>query len=320
VLELDAEAVTGLVGTDEAIAAIADAYRAVPGGGAVDVGRTLVRVPTGWMRILPGAWPERGVFGYKEFHLVGGAVRHTTVLWDAESGEAVCTLDAGPLTALRTGATAAVAADALVPPGPARVAVIGSGKEARAALAAFACVRPLERVAVFSPRAERRERFAREMAPTVGADVVAVGDVRAATGGAGVVLVATASGAVPALPADAVDPGAHVCSIGSTLPEHRELETGVYAAAERVVVDTRLLLAESGDALAAVASADLGPDRVDDLAALLADPMPAPMGSTVFTSLGAGLQDIAVAAIAYRRARARGLGVERSGVAAPRVI
>lgn len=310
-----------LVGMANAVPAVAAAYRGLATGEAVLADRVIVRFPTGWTRMLPGALPGRDVFGYKEFHLVGGAVRHTTFLYGAADGRLRAVLDAGYLTGLRTGATAALATDLLAPEVEI-AAVVGSGKEAAAQLAALLVVRRPKAVRVFSPNPARRADFAELMSRELGVPVQAVDSVRAACVGSQVVLVATKSHGTPVLGADDVPPGAHVSSIGSTLPEQRELAAEVFATAATVVVDTPQQLTEAGDLIAAHAAGALAGDRVVGLGSLIAAPPPArePGAVTLFSSLGTGLQDIALAELACRLAEAEHVGRALPELAAARIL
>lgn len=298
-----------LVGMPEAIEVIRGIYRDLASGGAVHHDRTIVRVPGGWMRMLPGSWPARGYLGYKEFHLVGPVVRHTTVLISADSGEHLAVLDASHLTGLRTGATAAVAAEAMVARGDLAVAVVGAGKEARAQLTALALVRDVRSVRVFSPREESRRQFAADLADVV-PGIEPANSIEAACAGADVVLAATKTGGTPVLTAAHVAAGVHVSSIGSTLPEQREVDADLWRAASRIVVDTSQVLDQGGDALAAARPGHVLAPAVEELADVVgrAPSQPA-AGPTLFTSLGAGIQDVAVAVAAYERALEAGLGV-----------
>ena len=99
------------------------------------------------------------------------------------------------ITAMRTGAIAAVAARELAGPGPRRLALLGAGPVARQSLAALSQVVELEQVRVWSRDQGRSEKisFGTAMA-------TAVGSVERAVAGAGIVLTATR----PANPGDAV--------------------------------------------------------------------------------------------------------------------
>jgi ornithine cyclodeaminase/alanine dehydrogenase len=82
----------------------------------------------------------------------------------------------------------------------------------------------------------------------------------------------------------------------------------VWAQARRVVLDTRRALHESGDCLEAVRAEALAPANVRELHEILTQQPPTQPTSTLFKSVGSGLQDLAVAHRVYRLALAQGAG------------
>jgi ornithine cyclodeaminase/alanine dehydrogenase len=306
----------------DAIAAIEEACREQAAGQALYAERVNMRVPNGWMRLMPAALLTSGVMGYKEFHLTQSVerpeslahVRYAFHLFDYHRGHQLAMLDANYLTAIRTGAASGAATKYMAPPDARRVGVIGSGAEARSQLEAVAAVRPVEQVTVYSRSPERRERFAREMSALLGCAVVPVNQPERTIADADILIVATnTAGGGPALFGRWLRPGLHVISIGSTLPTQREIDPEVWSAADRIVVDTRRLLSESGDGIAAVEAGAVTPEAVIELQDVVAGKA-AGRGSaaetTLYKSVGTALQDVAVAHRAYQAARARGLGRE----------
>src|SRR5205085_6911367 len=141
----------------------------------------------------------------------------------------------------------------LAPSQPARLAVLGSGLEARMHTQAFASVRQLAEVRVFSPTAAKRAAFAEEIGKQLQVTVRAVDTPAEAVGGADIVLAAARSyGEKPILQGAWLAPHATVVSIGSTLPDQREVDSSVIARAGLIVCDNvEEVLEESGDMLAA---------------------------------------------------------------------
>jgi ornithine cyclodeaminase/alanine dehydrogenase len=302
---IDASQVRRLVSMPDAIDALREIYAAFAEGAVLEAARSNLMVPNGFLRLMAAAWPERGVAGYKEFHRFNGQVRYTYHLFDAENGETLAILDANHLTALRTGACGGLAADLMAAPEATVLGVIGSGAEARSQIAAIRAVRPIGRIQVFSRRAERRERLCAELD---GVDAVPFDDPRDALAGAQVIAVATNTGrAGPAFEgAWLTAPGVHVNSIGSTLPIQREIDAEVWARCDRIVVDAGLLLEESGDAIAAREAGTLDEDRVALLGDVVAGRAPGRTDAaqrTLYKSVGSGVQDLALAILAYERAQ-----------------
>ena len=85
------------------------------------------------------------------------------ILYSIETAEPLALLHEFELSGMRVGATTAAAVDRIARADAATLGLFGTGKQARCALEAIACVRPLRRVNVFSPNAEHRQAFASEM-------------------------------------------------------------------------------------------------------------------------------------------------------------
>ena len=99
------------------------------------------------------------------------------ILYSIETAEPLALMHEFQLSGMRVGATTALAVDAIARPDAATLGLFGTGKQARSALEAIALVRPLRRVNVYSPDAEHRAAFVRDMTRT-GLEVVAVDGLR----------------------------------------------------------------------------------------------------------------------------------------------
>jgi ornithine cyclodeaminase/alanine dehydrogenase len=278
--------------------------------------RTLARGKGIWMRTLTGVLPSGTVMGTKQFCFPRGRrVRYMISLFDQQSGELVALCDANTITSWRTGATTAVALDRMAPPGKARVAMLGSGAEAHAHASALAAVRPIERLLVYSPRAERREAFARSAAEELHCECRAVSSPREAVKDATIVIGATrTTDDKPPLEGAAIEPGMLVASIGATLPEHIEVDAAAIDGAEIIVADMpHEVMEETGCFIAAKKQGiafehkfaslnDLMLGKVDERIKAARRPM--------FRSVGQSLQDLAVAELAWREAVRQGLATE----------
>ncbi len=165
-------------------------------------------------------------------HRVGPQARDSmfTLLFDEQDGHLLALISLDEMGPLRTAAPVAFACQYLAPPQPRILALLGSGLQARYHLRALRHALPsLERILVYSPTPENRQRFAAEMSVEMGIDVVAVDSSRLAVEEADVVMV-TAASREPVFASEDVRPGALVTSIAAwALP--RELQ-----AQARVVV------------------------------------------------------------------------------------
>lgn len=131
-------------------------------------------------------------------------------LFDEHDGTLAAVLDAEPITAVRTAATATLAMQALARPDAERVAVLGAGTQARAQLALLAELLPAARVRV-AARDPQRARAAAEHFP----GATAVSSVAAALDGAEVVFCCTDTQA-PLVAAGDLAPGTHLSSVGGS--------------------------------------------------------------------------------------------------------
>jgi len=146
-------------------------------------------------RVLAGAIPSLDLLGYKQFHVANEVVRYACHLFELSSGRPIAIVDGQHVTGYRTAASAAVAVGGVFDPGTAvRVAIVGSGLEARHGLAAVAAVRPVASATVFSPNPTSRDSFAREMAAELGIPVTAASTVAEAAAGCDLVYAATDGG------------------------------------------------------------------------------------------------------------------------------
>ena len=237
-----------------------------------------------WVTSFPRN-PDRGL------PTVGGVV----LLSDAGDGRLLAELDAGAITALRTGAAAVLAAETLgAANGPA--AVIGCGVNGRAVARTF--------------RARGRDVLLWD------ADVARVAQVAAELGAraadsresalAAVVVATVTPGREALFEPGRLLPGQHVSLMGADGPGKAEVAVEELARA-RVVVDEWEQASHNGDISRAVEAGTLRRDDVTELGRILlgeAKGRTADDEITLFDSTGLAVQDLAVAALVYERYRA----------------
>jgi len=237
----------------------------------------------------------------------------TYVLMHHATGKPLALLEASYLTALRTGATSALAARHLARPDSRRVACFGTSVQAGQQLRCLAAVFTLERVVVLGRDAERARRFAQAIAEELAVAVDTSHDPRSAVSSADIVTCATTS-PTPLFAGADLRAGTHVDAVGSFRPETREVDSETVRRA-RVVVDAyTAALVEAGDLLIPLGEGAIAREHVvAELAELVAGTRPgrtSPAQVTLFKSVGFALEDLATATLAYNRARERGLGTE----------
>ena len=183
------------------------------------------------------------------------------LLFEGEHGGLRAILDATEVTAIRTAAVSGVATRLLARQGGGDLAILGSGVQARTHLEAMLAVRRIRRVRVWSPTAEKRERFAEREGRRHGITVEPVATAREAVAGADLICTTTSS-REPVLEGQWLAPGTHVNAVGSSIKSARELDTAAVVRS-RLFVDRReSTLNEAGDFLIPKAEGAIGDDHI----------------------------------------------------------
>jgi alanine dehydrogenase len=312
----------------ERLLAPADVIRAVEGAfreHAAGRGRTLPRAVlpmrgTGLFLAMVGSLPRQRALGTKLVTVVGAnrgrglpTLHATYLLTDPETGVPLALMEAGFLTAVRTGAASALAARYLARRDSRTIACFGAGVQARYQLLCLQAVFPVERVSVVGRDPERARAFAERMARELGVPVEATRDRRAAVAGADLVTCATTS-PTPVFDGRHVRPGTHVDAVGAFRPSTREVDSGLVRRAH-VVVDTYAgAWEEAGDVLIPIKAGAITRRHVRaDLAELVSRRKrgrAAREEITLFKSVGFAREDAATARLAYDRAVAGNVGTE----------
>jgi ornithine cyclodeaminase/alanine dehydrogenase-like protein (mu-crystallin family) len=159
------------------------------------------------------------------------------ILYSLETAEPLALMHEFQLSGMRVGATTGVAVDVVARRDASTLGLFGTGKQARAALEAIACVRPIRRVNVFSPSAEHRAGFVRDMASDT-IEVVAVEHARATVAGADIVCCATTA-MKPVFDGDWLEDGQFVVSIANSdvTNKRSEVDRRTYERAHAVIVN-----------------------------------------------------------------------------------
>jgi ornithine cyclodeaminase/alanine dehydrogenase-like protein (mu-crystallin family) len=135
------------------------------------------------------------------------------LLLEVETGLPLALLNDGFLQHVRVAADGAIGAELMARRDSRVLGMLGSGGMARAHVEALVAVRKIERLQVFSPTRDHRERFASEMRERHGLEVIAADEPGTACRGADILAACTDS-ATPVLRGEWLEPGMHVISIG----------------------------------------------------------------------------------------------------------
>jgi ornithine cyclodeaminase/alanine dehydrogenase-like protein (mu-crystallin family) len=220
-------------------------------------------------------------------------------LSDAGTGEPLMLMDARSVTALRTGAVAPVAADALAADGARTVGIIGCGLHG-------AWVARCLAAAGYGPGIcfDPSETAARALADELSWDV----GTRSQAARCDVVNCITPGNAV-VIDAGDLRPGMHLNMLGADGPGKAEASEGAVGSCA-LFCDEWEQASHGGELMGAVSSGVVTRDRVTELGAVLAGNAagrPGPESVTMFDSTGLAIQDLAIAAAALQAWRAGGV-------------
>jgi alanine dehydrogenase len=250
-------------------------FRAMPALGA---GHALLK----WVTSFPGN-PAQGL----------PTVTGLVLVSDASNGTLRAVLDAGTVTALRTGAAAVLAAETLGRPGAETAAVIGAGVNGVAAARTF---RARGRdVSLWDVDAARAQTAADEL----GAGVAPSREEALAAD----LLVTVTPGRELVLGEGSLRPGQHASLMGADGPGKAEIAVEELARV-RVFCDDWEQASHNGDLAHAVEAGALTRDAVTELGAVLTGDAAGRGGDeevTVFDSTGLAIQDLAIALAALER-------------------
>jgi ornithine cyclodeaminase/alanine dehydrogenase-like protein (mu-crystallin family) len=296
----------------DAIAAVEGALREHAEGRAFCVPRARARLPSGFLHTLSASLPSQDACGLKAYTSTPSGARFVVLLFSASEGKLLAIIEAERLGQIRTGAATAVATRLLARADANVLALLGSGFQAEAQVEACSLVRNLSEVRVWSRRSESVRQFCEHMSTRVGLSVRAVASGQEACRDAGLIVTAT-SAREPVLDGTWLAPGVHINAVGSNHARRRELDAGAVKACDVVATDlldqARL---ESGDLLEAEKEGVFQWSSVSELGAILvgrAAGRTSEQQRTLFKSNGIALEDVAVAALVYRRAVDGGVGV-----------
>ena len=251
-------------------------FRAMPALGA---GHALLK----WVTSFPGN-PAHGL----------PTVTGVVLLSDASSGMLKAVLDAGAVTALRTGAAAVLAAEMLGRADAETAAVIGAGVNGEAAASTF--VARGRKVQLWDIDRRRAEAVAER----IGAEVASGREEALAAD----LLVTVTPGRNILLEEGALLPGQHASLMGADGPGKAEIAVEELARV-RVFCDDWEQASHNGELVHAVEAGVLSRDDVSELGTVLigkADGRETDEDVTIFDSTGLAIQDLAIALAAMEQA------------------
>ena len=291
----------------DAVDAIEGSFRRMAAGAVENAPRRRLKLDEGRLADMAAADLELGYACVKAYGGFADGTAFVVALFAVDRPELVAVIEADHLGRLRTGAASAVAARHLAREGAESLGVIGCGGQAETQVACIrAAVPTVDRVVAYC----RTERNLRAFCKRVGADP-AESNRKAAEQD---VVVTITTSRDPVLRGEWLRPGALVCAAGANKPAARELDNVVLERASLVCCDWReQARIESADLIEPVQQGVLDWLEVHELHEIVSGELPgrqSPEDIVLFKSNGIAAWDVAIAAAAVERARARRVGSE----------
>ncbi|MGR9347759.1 ectoine utilization protein EutC (plasmid) [Rhizobium leguminosarum] len=220
-------------------------------------------------------------------------------------------LDNGYLTDMRTAAAGAVAAKHLSRENASVAAIFGAGMQAQLQLEALTLVRPIREARIWARDADKAQSVAADLAGKLGFPVTAILDARGAMTGADLIVTTTPS-ETPIIEAGWLEPGQHLTAMGSDAEHKNEIDPAAIASADVYIADSLKQTRRLGELHHAIDAGLVAADAVfAELGQIVAGRAPGRTRNdqiTIADLTGTGIQDTAIATLAFARAVAANAG------------
>ncbi|MFH0895866.1 MAG: ornithine cyclodeaminase family protein [Bacteroidota bacterium] len=304
---------------NDCINVIEKAFAELSNGTAVLPLRINIKPDAGLALYMPAYLKEMGALACKVVTVYkDNPAKHnlpTTIgkvlLQNPDTGEVICIMDGGYLTAVRTGAASGVATKLLARKDANQtVAVYGTGVQAKMQLWAVACVASVAKVLVYDLNEAAADAFVKEMSEKHKLNVVKCANPDDLLD-SDIIITATSS-ATPLWDGNKLKDGTHINNIGSHTPGARELDT-ITVKRSLFVGDSReACFAEAGDIMIPLKEGAITEDHFyAELGEIITGKKAARTDNkqiTLFKSNGLAIQDAATAKLVYEKALAMGIG------------
>ncbi|MEE9571922.1 MAG: ornithine cyclodeaminase family protein [Candidatus Neomarinimicrobiota bacterium] len=227
------------------------------------------------------------------------------LLQNPESGEVICIMDGGYLTAVRTGAASGVATKYLAHDDKNQVAgIIGAGVQAQMQLVAMCEVRNISKAIVYDISDDAVNNYIDKLSKKLDIEIVRATNVDEVLQ-ADIICTATSS-PTPVFDGTKIKTGIHINGIGSHTPNARELDTAIIKRSKFIGDSKEACFKEAGDFIIPLNNGDIDESHFyADLGEIVAGDKPGREDKneiTIFKSNGLAIQDAATAKLVYDKA------------------
>jgi alanine dehydrogenase len=311
ILLLTEEDVRQVLTMDMALDAVEDGLRKYALDEGQNVPRSRVQTDHAMLHVMSASAKTLGVLGAKLYITSKKGSHFHVALYDAKAGTLLAFIQSDFLSQMRTGAASGVATEYMARHEASEVGLFGSGKQARTQLLAVCQVRKITRVQVYSPNEDHRGQFAAEMSDLCRTEVEPVPRPEMAAEDKDIIITATTS-REPVLKGNWIAEGTHLNVIGSNFLTKAEIDAVAVRCCNSIVVDSKdQARLEAGDFVQALEEGSIHWANIHELGQVIVGRYTGrahPEDKTLFKSMGIAIEDVAVAARVYEKAKAMGLG------------
>ena len=319
-LILNRNDVTSVLEMKDCMDVVEKAFKELAAGTAILPLRTNITPPDGLALYMPAYLKNMGALVCKVVTVYkNNPAKYdmpTTIgkvlLQDPATGDVICIMDGGYLTAVRTGAASGVATKYLARKDSNQTAgIFGAGVQAKMQLWAVAEARDISRALVYDLSEDAVKSFIKEMGEKLNIDII-----KAETPDqvlqADIICTATSS-PTPIFDGKKVKEGTHINGIGSHTPNARELDTEIVKRSKFIGDSREACFKEAGDMIMPVNEGAISESHFyAELGEILTGEKTGRENDTeitLFKSNGLAIQDAATAKLIYNKAIAAGIGV-----------
>jgi alanine dehydrogenase len=320
-LILNRNDVISVLQMNDCMNAMEKAFSELANGTAVLPLRTGIKPPDGVSLYMPAYLKEMGALACKvvtvykdnpkKYNLP--TIFGKVLLQDINTGDVICIMDGGYLTAVRTGAASGVATKFLAREDKNQVAgIFGAGVQAKMQLWAVATARDISKAIVFDISDDAISKFISEMSAKLNIGIIKAKSPEEVLQ-ADIICTATSS-ATPLFDGKLVKDGTHINGIGSHAPAMRELDTEIIKRSLFVGDSRDACFSEAGDIMIPVSEGAVKESHFyAELGEIITSKKKGRVNKemiTLFKSNGLAIQDVATAKIVYERAVEKGIGTK----------
>ena len=233
------------------------------------------------------------------------------LLFECENGRLLAVVDATAVTNIRTAAASGAATRVLARNDATDLAILGSGAQASAHLAAMRAVRGITKVRVWSRNQEHARRFAAaESSRELPVEVMPSAEEAVSKAD----LICTTTAAIdPILKGEWISPGTHVNAVGASIPGYRELDSQAMVMSILYTDRRESLFNEADDFLMPLREGAINENHlrgeIGEVLVGKVDGRTSDAEVTLFKSHGLAAEDLAAAYHIYVKAEEKRLGM-----------